>query len=137
MLLYRSVQGDFRMLRNSCIAIDLMGTSCEYAKVSSYEEATSAIKTLWNAIALRRAALVLFNCYVDTLFVSIIPEHLKNHRIMPRFFYRWDGELSKVKELHIFQIGGLVSSAKKPSCPCEQGVANGNHFPEDNASGDD
>ena len=98
MLLYRSVQGDFRMLRNSCIAIDLMGTSCEYAKVSSYEEATSAIKTLWKATAVRRA-FVLFNCYVDTVFVSIIPEHLKNHRIMPRFFYRWDGELSNSQRI--------------------------------------
>jgi hypothetical protein len=86
------VQGDVRMFRDSFIAINLMGTSCGYTKVSSYEEATSAIKTLWNATALRRA-LVLFNCYVDTLFVSVIPEHLKNHRIMPRFFYRWDGQL--------------------------------------------
>ncbi len=66
----------------------LMGTALGYTEVSSQPEvATSAIKPLWNATAPRRA-FVLFNCYVDTLFVSIIPEHLKNHRIMPRFFYR-------------------------------------------------
>jgi hypothetical protein len=75
-----------------------MGTTFGYTEVSSQEVATSAIKTLWNATAPRRA-LVLFNCYVDTLFVSIIPEHLKNHRIMPRFFYRWDEGLSNSQKI--------------------------------------
>ena len=92
------MQADVRGFRDSCMAINLMGTVCVCTKVFSQEVATSAIKTLWKATAVRRA-FVLFNCYVDTLFVSIIPEHLKNHRNMPRFFYRWDGELSNSQRI--------------------------------------
>jgi hypothetical protein len=29
-------------------------------------------------------------CYADTLFVFRISEHLRNHSIQPRFFYRCD-----------------------------------------------
>jgi hypothetical protein len=103
-----------RGFRDSRIAINLMGTACGYTKVSSPEVARSAIKTLRNSTALRRA-LVLFNCYVDTLFVSIVPEHLKNHRILPRFFYRWEGELTSSQRIRNRPDRGLGLFSEKAS----------------------